>query len=83
MKWNPIDTSPSEGQFLVTGGSFKTVMDFDVGEKYEVALVHAGDKPPYRDEDDPLEYHLVHICYYQMWIENPTHWMPLPELPKD
>lgn len=69
MTWQPIETAPAEGPYLVYGGTCFSDLD-DEGEAALVTKVDGND------------YAVSDVCYYSVWISNPTHWMPLPAAPK-
>ena len=71
--WWPIETAPKEGEFLVCGGM--CVPDF--GKEWENIIAHV------EIEDNDSGYFICNVAYYPVEVVNPTHWMPLPELPKN
>ncbi|MFN8993216.1 MAG: DUF551 domain-containing protein, partial [Pseudomonadota bacterium] len=68
MTWQPIETAPKEGRILVYGGTWEG--ELGGKEPARVALVYAE------------SLCVADTCYYDAWIVDPTHWMPLPEPPE-
>lgn len=70
MEWKTIDSAPDGGSFLVFGGTWNGEIS-DTSDNH-IALVEyvAG------------QFTEVGGDYYSSWIQNPTHWMPLPQPPK-
>ena len=73
QQWSPIETAPKEGEFLVCGGI--CVPDF--GKEWENVIAHV------EIEDNDSGYFICNVACYPVEVVNPTHWMPLPELPKN
>jgi hypothetical protein len=73
MKWQPIETAPAEGPYLVYGGTCFSELN-DEGETALVTKVEGRDGAYY--------FNVADVCYYGVWVKNPTHWMPLPAAPK-
>jgi hypothetical protein len=73
MKWRPIETAPAEGPYLVYGGTCCNELD----NKGRAALVTKVE-----DRDGAYYFNVADVCYYSVWVKNPTHWMPLPAAPK-
>jgi hypothetical protein len=73
MKWRSIETAPTDGtDFLVTGGQMESELaTWD--EDYGVALVSRTGSSG--------SFGCPHTCYYSVWVNNPTHWTPLPKAP--
>lgn len=70
MEWRSIETAPTDGtDFLVTGGTLET--ELAGSDDYETAIVYRIGS----------QFHVPHTCYYAVWVNNPTHWMPLPKAP--
>ena len=76
MTWQPIETAPAEGPYLVYGGTCFS----DLNDEGEAALVTKVDGKARNLMND---YEVSDVCYYSVWISNPTHWMPLPAAPKE
>lgn len=72
--WQPIETAPKEGLFIVTGGAISDDLYRD-DASYHMVIVKA------QDEGHVSYYEVNDTCYYSVWVEDPTHWMPLPPLP--
>jgi len=78
MDWQPIETAPKDGTWvLLSGGSIYYGWDGETFPPHVVAQFIGG--PKYREEQ----------CWQFAWYdggyygeyENPTHWMPLPAPP--
>lgn len=67
MEWQPIETAPIIGEFLVFGGEWEGEINSDT-TKQKANLVIADDKGV---------YYVKGTDFYSAWIKNPTHWMPL------
>jgi len=72
MKWRPIETAPAEGPYLVYGGTCFSELN-DEGETALVTKV---------EDKEGTCFNVADVCYYGVWVKNPTHWMPLPAAPK-
>lgn len=70
-QWQPIDTAPKNKNILIIGGKIKTQLDEEWDCNYPV--IASGSKG---------HFLVAHGCYYDTWVYNPTHWMPLPQPPK-
>lgn len=73
-EWRDIATRPSEETFLVIGGRLHS--ELGGGDPCVEAV-----KVRYSPADDFQEresFDVVDACYYGLWVENPTHWLPLP-----
>ena len=68
IDWQPIETAPKDGRILVYGGTLEN--DLRGKEPSGIALVYAE------------TLCVADTCYYDAWIVEPTHWMPLPEPPE-
>jgi hypothetical protein len=73
MTWQPIETAPEQGPYLVYGGTCCSELD----NKGRAALVTKVE-----DRDGAYYFNVADVCYYGVWVSNPTHWMPLPTAPK-
>ncbi len=71
--WQPIETAPKKGPYLVYGGRMNSDLNFS-GPDDEVSGVVKVEGSGFSVSD---------TCYYSVWVENPTHWMPLPAPPAD
>lgn len=81
MTWQPIETAPAEGPYLVYGGTCFS----DLNDEGEAALVTKvdGREGASKCLSAYPDYAVSDVCYYSVWISNPTHWMPLPAAPKE
>ncbi len=81
-QWQPIETAPKSGPFLVYGGLLGGDL-FDDVENLEVVKVSGryADSINFKKSDAVFE--VADADYYGVWVVNPTHWMPLPEAPKE
>jgi hypothetical protein len=68
-EWQPIETAPKDGRFLVAGGKWKGEW-YGTKDYSGVALVEAD------------SFYIANAEYYSPCIDSPTHWQPLPEPPK-
>lgn len=75
LGWQPIETAPKEGSFIVTGGTINDEL-YRSYEPYHMAIVGVNTY-----EHTRHYYEVINTCHYSVWINNPTHWMPLPPLP--
>lgn len=70
-EWQLIETAPKDGREILIYGYWE-------GELHDTndwpSIYHA-----YLDDDC---YYIVGCEYYGARVKCPTHWMPLPELPK-
>lgn len=76
MNWKPIKTAPKDGtEILITGG--EPDYSWDNSEWEPSMVVAVWDK-------NRKQWHFAYYDagVYGMWF-NPTHWMPLPKLPKE
>jgi len=78
-EWQPIDTAPKDGTVVLLYGIW-------AGEIHGPARSKAFDIGSFQDgrSDFPGNdwWVLGTGDYYECWMR-PTHWMPLPEPPKD
>ncbi len=73
--WQPIETAPKKGSFLVFGGWW--VSDSKDGNDRQLsAVAHVNRSYGYR------KFHVANADEFWPHIENPTHWMPLPMPPE-
>jgi len=77
-EWQPIETAPrDETYILVFNGD-------NIGEGTEEKQIGVASKSPYEKHDyDGVEMWHAQDCCDQMTFYAPTHWMPLPEPPKE
>ena len=68
--WQPIESVPKEGVFLVLGGQWHG--EISDPSPSDIAIVSY----------DGGQFSEVGGDYYSSWINNPTHWMPLPKAPE-
>lgn len=72
MDWQPIETAPQDGFFLVyEGGAMRTMLR-EKGQWLPTALAW-----------DQFGAPLSNARVRETGVYDPTHWMPLPEPPKD
>jgi len=64
--WLPIESAPKGKTFLVRGGQWHG--EVSGPSPNDIAIVSY----------DGGQFSEVGGDYYSSWIENPTHWMPLP-----
>jgi hypothetical protein len=72
MTWQPIETAPTEGRFLVFGGMIETELGMPEPSPGPVLV----EMFPYSKQ-----FGAADVCYYGVWVNNPTHWAPIPEAP--
>ena len=77
-EWQPIETAPKDGTWVLVY-SAEAIRDEDGGRKIAVAQ--------YTDDLNGRKgvWHWQFAWYdggYYGWVDNVTHWMPLPEAPK-
>lgn len=73
-KWQPIETAPRDGnKIMVIGGMTEA----------ESSLKRETLKIPMIVEYSYGNWDSIHSDYYYIKALNPTHWMPLPELPNN
>jgi hypothetical protein len=75
-EWQPIETAPRQGRYLVWGGIIRSDAFSDYTNKYIVLVEVDCD-----DDLEPICFSVADSEYYSPSIENPTHWMPLPKPP--
>jgi hypothetical protein len=83
LTWQPIETAPKDGFFLVhENGCIRTMFRFE-GEwqspAYAAIVGVDGDNIVGRDAETLTGGRKLKVCD-QIW--EPTHWMPLPASPK-
>jgi hypothetical protein len=90
-EWQPIETAPMEGRFLVFGGTWISEEDLEWRRPSGVALIEANESSVVREQRGPYSrksgryYSPADGDYsgggYPPYIKNPTHWMPVPAPP--
>lgn len=80
-QWQPIETAPKDGPFLVHGGMYRSELYAD--SKTREAVIVSGRAPytMFHNKGDILFY-VADANYPEEWVVNPTHWMPLPPAPQ-
>lgn len=68
--WQSIETVPKNGSYLVCGG----ILHSELGEPVANVIAKVEGKS-YSGENC---YTVADGCYYETWVDSPTHWMPLP-----
>ncbi len=66
-QWQPIETAPTDGVWVMAFEPNEVTTQFDCTH-WITHMYHNGQ---WMDQDDCLV------------VRNPTHWLPLPEAPKD
>lgn len=79
-QWQPIETAPEGGPFLVYGGLLGGDL-FDDVENLEVVKVSGRDADDVNFKKSDAVFEVADADYYGVWVVNPTHWMPLPQPP--
>ncbi|SDZ49477.1 hypothetical protein SAMN05421547_12876 [Delftia lacustris] len=69
--WQPIETAPLSGEFLVTGG---TLVGRSAEDRPNTGVAHVE-----RTEDGRFE--IVNADYYSPQVVNPSKWHELPDMP--
>jgi hypothetical protein len=90
-EWQPIETAPTEGRFLVYGGTWISEENLEWRIPSGVALVQADENSVIREQRSPFSrpparyYSPADGDYsgggFAPYIKNPTHWMPVPAPP--
>lgn len=70
MEWQPIETAPTKGAFLVFGGEWEGEWSGTYPNNFIVLVEASGGS-----------FSVAHTEYYGPCIVGPTHWYPLPEPP--
>lgn len=76
MNWEPIETAPKDGTRILICGGTRT----DSGDFCDGSYPFAGQTIAHWDHDGWNGGHSE--GYNENWWHKPTHWMPLPPLPK-
>ena len=74
-EWQPIETAPMKGKFLVFGGEW-VAESRDGGDPRTpagVVMVNRSGRP---------KFYVADSDEFWPWIDSPTHWMPLPAPPQ-
>jgi hypothetical protein len=72
--WQPIETAPRDGtEILVFGGEWEGEATGKTAEVEDERHIVGWDGETWKIADTD---------YYIAWINNPTHWMPLPTRPE-
>jgi hypothetical protein len=84
MSWQPIDTAPKDGTFVLVRGFDTNTYEWETDE-YPPAVVAHWRSDEYSYEDDDGVEREAGDWYYAYWdgswrsaVENPTEWSPLP-----
>ena len=73
-EWQPIETAPLNTHVLIYGGNFKCELYGKKDITTPIIKGITGNRSCWEISD---------VCdTYSFWVENPTHWMPLPDVPK-
>lgn len=82
LGWQPIATAPKEGSFLVTGGTINDeIHRYEVPYHMAIVSVEPNSIVEALTDVHDIYYEVIHTCHYSVWVNKPTHWMPLPPLP--
>ena len=81
-QWQPIETAPESGPFLVHGGMFRSELYADSKTREPVKVSGRAPHIMFHNKGDILFY-VADANYHEVWVVNPTHWMPLPEAPEE
>lgn len=80
-EWQPIEKAPSDKPVLIIGGLLYTDLARD--PKPVVSATKAFLEPEgYWSEDEDKyipRWRVCDTCYYAVWVQDPTHFMELPE----
>lgn len=80
-EWQPIETAPESGPFLVYGGMFRSELYADSKTREAVKVSGRAPYIMFHNKGEILFY-VADANYHEVWVVNPTHWMPLPEAPQ-
>ncbi len=73
-KWQQIETAPRDGTaIMVIGGEFESAGSRNIPMIVDTVWTNYEDKEIWT---------AVHYYYYECSVINPTHWMPIPNLPE-
>ena len=79
--WKPIETAPKYGPFLVYGGTFRSKLYSD-SENLQAVKVSSRAVDLYFFNVSDFAFYIADTDCHELWVVNPTHWMPLPQPPK-
>jgi hypothetical protein len=84
MNWQPIETAPRDGRRLLMTDGVNTHVCYPKVFPRPVDQL-AGEKPPFSSRaGDTWEYFRDEVnAPGHSWSMEPSHWMPLPEPPKE
>ena len=80
-QWQPIETAPKGGPFLVYGGELGGELSYPAKSTEAVKVSGRAADNLYHKKGDVV-FEVADTDYYAVWVVNPTHWMPLPEAPE-
>lgn len=73
--WQPIDTAPTKGSFLVFGGHWVSESK-DGNDRKPCDVAHVNRNSGYR------KFYVANSDEFWPYIDGPTHWTPLPDPPE-
>src|SRR5690625_2069947 len=79
--WQPIETAPKYGPFLVYGGTFRSKLYGD-SENLQAVKVSSRAVDLYFFNVSDFAFYVADVDCHELWVVNPTRWMPLPQPPK-
>lgn len=75
MTWQPIETAPKDGTKILLYVRIRSVLEDD----FSIPEIVVG----YFDPNEfAREWYIVERTPENTYVDQPTHWMPLPEPPK-
>lgn len=77
-QWQPIETAPRKGKYIIFGGKFDSDRSQIDGVKHEDTTICSYIPQSNPEVDSPYRIYGEE----SIGIKNPTHWMPLPTSPK-
>lgn len=84
MTWQPIETAPKDGSPILLYGTYQweDYKNYQEGGIFVGYLYSSKSSEYYEEQDDVEEYwRLVNANPY-IDKAQPSHWMPLPEVPE-
>jgi len=81
-EWKPIETAPKYGPFLVYGGTFRSKLYSGSGNLQAVKVSSRAVGLYFFNVSD-FAFYIADTDCHELWVVNPTHWMPLPEAPQE